>query len=271
MINFSEVLWNPGAPANRSMTPRIPESITLPELSRVPVVTARLTPESRLAVVTEPEGATADRFRVLRTHLRELRSTVSVRVILVTSPLPGDGKSTVALNIAGLLGENGKKDVLLLEADLHHPSQSRTLGIERTPGVAECLEDGLDPLSILRRIDPFGIYLAQSGFIRSSSPSELLQQNQVESLIRDFSKYFEWIVIDTPPVTVLTDALSLSKHADTSLLVVRAGRTPRSTIDESLRLLGPKQVLGILLNGEEGLQKKYSRYAKYYRPKKDSF
>jgi capsular exopolysaccharide synthesis family protein len=196
-------------------------------------------------------------------RLRELWNAGKLRSLLITSPLPEDGKSTIALNLATALAEQGKCTVLLLEADLHKPSLSQHLEIETRPGLAECLEDGLNPMKVVRRLEPLGWYLLSSGKPRSN-PTELLQSENLSGIMQDLSPNFDWILIDSPPVLPLTDALSLARQADASLLVIRAGRTPREALEQTLKLLPPEHVLGVLLNGLEGLNRLYSKYYGYY-------
>jgi len=233
------------------------------EPPQIPVEEAQIRPESRIIFYTEPRSPGADRFRFLRMRLRELWEAGNLNSLLITSPLPGDGKSTVALNLAAALAERGKRQVLLVEGDLHHPTLTQQLGIKPGPGLAECLEAGLSPLSTIRRIEPLGLYLLSSGEPHNN-PTELLQSEALSGIMGELSPYFDWILIDSPPVTPLTDALSLARQTDASLLVARAGQTPREAIEHTLSLLGNEHVLGILLNGVEGLDRLYSKYYGYY-------
>jgi capsular exopolysaccharide synthesis family protein len=236
------------------------------ELPETPVEQVRLRPESRLVYHTDPRSPAADRFRFLRMRLRQLWNIGKLRSLLITSPLPGDGKSTIALNLATAVAERGRRAVLLVEADLHQPSLAQYLGLETGPGLAECLEDGLNPMSAIRRLDPLGWYFLSSGTPRSN-PTELLQSEALAGHVQELSTHFEWILIDSPPVTPLTDALSLAAQTDGTLLVARAGRTAREAIEETLKLLGPERVLGVLLNGIVGLNRLYSKYSQYYGTK----
>src|SRR5579872_1127320 len=95
----------------------------------VPTVVSPVHPESRMVVYTDPRSIGADRFRLARLRLKSLQATKGIKTILITSPLPGDGKSTVSLNLATALCENGKHPVLLLEADVYRPSLDKKLGI----------------------------------------------------------------------------------------------------------------------------------------------
>ncbi|HEY7337731.1 MAG TPA: CpsD/CapB family tyrosine-protein kinase [Bryobacteraceae bacterium] len=222
---------------------------------------------SRLAFVTDPGSAGADRFRFLRMRLQELRVLLDVRSVLVTSPLPEDGKTTVVLNLATALAEGGKRSVLVVEGDLHHPSVAERLGLPLRAGLAECLEDCRDPRSGIRRVRPLDWFLLQAGKA-SVNPTELIQSNSFSAALKQLSTSFDWVLIDSPPVAPLTDAVWLSRQASTSLVVVRAGRTPRQVAQEAVELLGPKKVFGILFNGAERFNRLYSNYHKYYRKKR---
>ncbi len=180
--------------------------------------------------------------------------------------MPEDGKSTIAMSLATNLSEQGQRTVLLIEADLHKPALARSLGLRPRPGLAECLEDGLDPLSQLRKVEPLGWYSLQAGSPRGN-PTELIQSDALKALMERLTPYFEWILIDTPPVLPLTDALSFSRQVDATLLVVRADRTPREAIEQALTVIGRKHVLGIVLNGAEGLGRLYSQYYRHYGKK----
>jgi capsular exopolysaccharide synthesis family protein len=232
-------------------------------LQHIPVEEVRIHSGSRIAIYTDPRGLAADRFRFLRLRLREQADTGKLKRILVTSPLPEDGKSTVALNLATVLAERGKRSVLLLEADLYHATIAQHLGVSARPGLAECLENGLDPMSALRRLEPLGWYLLPSGAAHGN-PTELLQSDRLSGILEALSRHFDWIVIDSPPIGPVTDALSLARHSDASLLVVRAGRTPQEAVTAACTLVGTKHVIGIILNGVEGLNRLYGKnYGRY--------
>jgi capsular exopolysaccharide synthesis family protein len=196
-------------------------------------------------------------------RLHELKSNAKRQTVVITSAKPKDGKSTVAMNLATVLAEKGQHSVLLLEADLHCPIIAATLGVPAAPGLADCLQGSVNPLSAVRRLEPLGWYLLQAGE-RPSNPTELLQTAPVGAVLEKLSTHFEWILIDTPPLAPLSDAVSLSRHADVSLLVVRADHTPLESVDEALALLRPGRVAGIVLNAAEDLNQLYSRYERYY-------
>jgi capsular exopolysaccharide synthesis family protein len=262
MINFSELLWKSSGTREQTRTSAVIASTEIQAISglnHTPIEKVQLNAGGRVALLTDSRSAGADRLRFLRMRLLELRQLAKLKSIVITSPLPEDGKSTVAMSLATTLSEQGQRMVLLIEADLHRPSLAKSLGLQPRPGLAECLEDGFDPLSHLRRVEPLGWYSLQAGNPRSN-PTELIQSEGFKAGLERLAPYFEWILVDTPPVLPLIDALSLSRQADATLLVARADRTPREAIEQALTVIGRKHVLGIVLSGTEGLGRLYSRY-----------
>lgn len=235
-------------------------------LSKTPVEEVELNDSQRIVMASDPRSPGADRFRYLRMRLRELRGKKQLKSLVITSPIPQDGKSTVSLNLATALSERGTRSVLLIEADLHRPSIARSLGIPARPGLAECLENGLDPFAALRKLQPLQWYLLQAGTPKGN-PTEILQSVSTARILESLSPHFDWIVIDTPPLAPLTDALSLAPLVDACLLVMRAGHTPREAMEEALSQLGPGRVAGIVFNGAEGLDLRYAKYSGYYGKK----
>lgn len=234
-----------------------------PELDVITADVAQIERSSRIAVHDDPRGPCADRFRLLRLRLNERWNAETMKTLLITSPLPNDGKSTVALNLATALSERGNRMVLLIGADLHRPALTERLGLPERPGLAECLEDGLKPLSAIRRVEPLGWYLLPAGKARGN-PTELLQGGSIAQIKQELSRHFDWILIDSPPAIPLADVLALKQRSDASLLVIRAGRTPTEMVERSVTLLGRKHVLGMVLNGIEHFDPAYSKYYSSY-------
>jgi succinoglycan biosynthesis transport protein ExoP len=235
----------------------------LPVATEVSPVSA----EGRVVVYSDPRSAGADRFRLVQINLKSLQATKKLKTLLITSPLPGDGKSTAALNLATALSEKGTRPVLLLEADVYRPTLLRRLGLRPWPGLTECYKSGSDPMLAIRRIDPLGFYLLPAGQPVDDAGSSLLQSKFASQLIKGLaSSFFSWILIDSPPTTPVADILVLRAHSDATLLIARAGKTPREAIEESTRNLGRDHIFGIILNGVEGLDRAYSKYYGYGKP-----
>ena len=233
-------------------------------LDQIAIEEVEVRPGSRIVMHTDPRSAGADRFRFLRMCLRELWSAGKLKSLQITSPFPQDGKSTIALNLATALAEGGKRNVLLIEGDLHRPALSEQLGIETRPGLAECVEDSVTLGSALRRIEPLGWYLLTAGELRSN-PTELLQTDAFASVIQRLTPHFDWVLIDSPPIIPLTDAMSIARQTNATLLVAREGHTTRQSIEKAIAMLGRQRVLGIILNAVEGLDRIYSGYYGYSR------
>jgi polysaccharide biosynthesis transport protein len=235
-------------------------------LQDIPATDVVLRPTTRIVFQSEPTSPGADRIRYLRLRLCEPWAAGKRKTVLVTSPLAHDGKSTIALNLATSLAEGGKRTVVLVEADLHHPALLGQLGLPaRSEGLAHCVVNDSNPLSATIRLEPLGWYLLPAGKV-VANPTELLQTKALSSVMQRLSAHFDWILIDSPPVLPLTDAVVLKQHADASLMVVRAGSTPKEAIDEAITLVGRQHVFGIVLNGVEGANSLYLKYANYRPP-----
>jgi capsular exopolysaccharide synthesis family protein len=194
-------------------------------------------------------------------RLRECAHAQNLKTILITSALPQDGKTTVTMNLATALSERGKRAVLVIEGDLHRPCLGERLCVSTNSTLTECLQDHLNPMSAIERIEPLGWYFLSAGEPRKNA-TELLQSPALAGLLQKVSPYFDWILIDSPPVVSITDALLLQLHADASLLVVRAGQTPQATVEQAVQLLGRKKLLGVILNGVS--RSKKNGYGYYY-------
>jgi tyrosine-protein kinase Etk/Wzc len=182
---------------------------------------------------------------------------------LITSALPQDGKTTIALNLATALAEQHAGRVLLIDADLHRGWVEEQLGLPRDTGLSECLSGALTSQPVLRRVAPLGWHLLARGKT-VSNPTELLQAQKFSALLRTLTPQFDWILVDSPPVLSLTDAVALSQVVDGTLLVARAGSTPIKAVEDAVSLLGQKHIVGMVLNGIDKQHQPYSKYSTYY-------
>ena len=232
------------------------------QLLSAPSVQARIGPGSRLVVYTDPRSPGAERFRLIRMSLRNLNVGKAFKSLLVTSALPKDGKSTMALNLATSLAEEGKVRVLLMEADLRRPSLLEHLGMDPSSGLTDVLEGHADASTAIRRVDPLGFFLLPAGH-PADRPTELLQSERFLDLLRECRTSFDWVLLDCPPAFPLADVTALKAHTDGALIVARAGSTPREAVLETVQLFKPGFVVGLILNGADEVDKLYSHY--YYQ------
>jgi Mrp family chromosome partitioning ATPase len=149
---------------------------------------------------------------------------------------------------------------------LHHPTLAESLGLEPEPGLAECLQGEIDVTSAIKRLDPLPWYLIQAGVARRS-PAELFQTDELPAIVGKLKSLFDWVLFDTPPVTLLTDSVSLSRVLDATLLVVRADRTPDDSVEDAISKLDKKRVLGMVFNGSETMNRRFSKYYGKYGKK----
>lgn len=232
-------------------------------LAEVAVERIGLKPGMRVVVCSDASSLGAERFRFLRAQLSHCCTAKKLKTILITSPLPQDGKSLVAVNLATALVGREKSKVLLVEADMRRAGLMQLLGLSNRAGLSECLQEGSDAFTAIRRIEPLGFFLFSAGKL-PANPIELLQSQRFADVMRSLTPHFDWVLIDSPPVSPLADTPVLKTHADGTLLVVRAGITSRESIEEAVQLLGLDHIVGVVLNGAHGLERLYYSYYAYY-------
>jgi capsular exopolysaccharide synthesis family protein len=206
-----------------------------------------------------PDSVVGEALRLLAARVLKLREERQVGCLAVTSPLPGDGKSAVALGLAGALAREADRRILLVEADLRRPSITPTLGLPPSPGLAEWLSGGLDYVP-LRRVEPGGFFLLVAGQAGLERP-EVLGSPRMDSLLRAGRKLFDFVLLDAVPVMPVTDTVLIQELIDGFLLVVRSRQTPRAAIQDALTRLRADKVLGVVLNDHEEYRDSYRSYA----------
>lgn len=190
----------------------------------------------------------AESFRQLRTNLQFANVAGHAKTFVVTSSLPGEGKSTTATNLAIALSEAGQS-VCLVDADLRRPMVGEYLGLERNAGLTTALLGAADINDLLQPWGQDNLYVLTSGQI-PPNPSELLGSDEMKVVLSRLEQAFDTIVVDAPPLLPVTDAAVLSQHAGGVVVVVGAQKTRTQDLEkalETLDLVGAK-VLGVVLN-----------------------
>ena len=211
--------------------------------------------------------AATEAYKLLRTNLMfSFSNEGEGRVIGITSPVQNEGKSLTSCNIAYALAEAGEK-VLLLEADLRKPTVAKKLGLTQSLGLTNMLVSRVDPEDVVQHseIAPY-LDVITSGNI-PPNPSELLSSNRMAQILTQLRKKYAYIVVDLPPVTVVSDALAISKNLDGIALVVRSGISEKKLLDEAMRQLRMVnvRVLGFVFRSNSGEKKTYKKkYYNYY-------
>lgn len=210
------------------------------------------------------EFTATEQYKLIRANLDfTLHEDEKCPVIGITSSMRGEGKSTTAVNLAYVCAEKGSK-VLLIDADLRIPSIAKKLDIESTPGLADLLrvKDA--------KLPQFQSYLMDNWFILPSgdippNPSELLGSNRMESLLEKLKEMFDYIIIDLPPVNIVSDAAAISDYLSGMIVVIRQGYTEKKELERCFRQLklANVKILGCVMNEADSGGGYYNRYRKY--------
>lgn len=188
-------------------------------------------------------------YKSFRTNLRFSLRKEGCRKIIVSSPVPEDGKTTTSTNIAITIAQTNSK-VLLLDCDLRKGRLHNFFNTKSSPGISDCLSGMIDVKEAIYSTTHENLYIMPMGSI-PPNPTELMASKQMEDLIQRLEMEYDYIIMDTPPVNVVSDSLSLVKMVDGVVLVVREGRTSHPNIEGALRKFkfAETNLLGFVLNG----------------------
>jgi capsular exopolysaccharide synthesis family protein len=240
-----------------------PNDTGVDQLSQFQSLRVLATPQSRLVCLTDEASLAAEKFRFLGVRLRQLRQGRPLKKVLITSAIPQEGKSMVAANLACTLARRKPRRTLLVEGDLRRPSLSQIFGLGRIPGICEWLQAEPSPMTSLYYLEGPGFWILPAGST-TNNPLELLQSGRLPELMDQLSTWFDWIIIDAPPVLPLADTSVWTRWADGILLVTRQGTTERRQLQRALEALESKKLIGALLNCSTNTA--HSDYYYHYGP-----
>ena len=214
------------------------------------------------------EFTATEQYKLLRTNLDfTLPEDTHCPIIGVTSSMRGEGKSTTAVNLSYVLAERGSR-VLLIDGDLRIPSIAKKMGIRSTPGLTDLLMGKGAQISEFKSEINANWYIIPSGEI-PPNPSELLGSSRMESILDGLKDMFDYIIIDLPPVNVVSDAVSISSLITGMVLVIREDYTEKKELERCFRQLSLSNVniLGCVMNESKNREGSYGKYRKnrYYR------
>lgn len=192
--------------------------------------------------------AVRESLRMLRTNLQFMNVDDPPRKIVVTSALPGEGKSTVAANLAAALADSGQH-VVLIDGDLRRPTVAESMGVEGSVGLTDVLAGRVEITQALHRVDGMSNLLVLAAGTLPPNPSELLGSERMRALLTDLADHAT-VIVDAPPLLAVTDGAVLTRQADGALIVVTAGRTSYDVVDKAVDVLEKihGHVLGVVLN-----------------------
>ena len=221
--------------------------------------------DSRLVTLTAPNTFAAERYQGLRLKIEQMRQKSDLRVIAVTSPGAGDGKTVTSINLAGVLARDSNLRVLLIDADLRRSSVSAQLGLDAgSPGLADLIARSPKPLAaLIKHPDVCGFDLLPAG-ASAMSVQALFRSDRFATILEEARGLYDYVILDTPPLAPVFDAAVLARAVDGVIVVVAADRTPRRLLAVALDLLDPSKVIGIVFNHDQSPLFGYHQSA--YRP-----
>lgn len=232
-----------------------------------PVTESKL--DYNLVVYHEPRSVEAELFKVLRTNLLFPSEGKPPKSILVTSAIPGDGKSLVSSNLAISIAQGVEEHVLLIDADIRKPSINRYFDIGSTEGLSEYLITGKDVSQKFIKTPIEKLTILPAG-TPPDNPTELLTTQKMKALIKEVTQRYDdrYIIIDSAPPSLAPETSAIANYVDGILIVVRSGKTPRKVVSEVIEQLGKEKIIGVVLNHSDQAVKKYYGYGKSYYEKR---
>lgn len=201
----------------------------------------------------------AEQFRTLRSRLYQLRNTLTIKTLLVTSSIPGEGKTFVSNNLAQAITRQADRRVLLIDADIRCSRLHVPLGAPPAPGLTDYLRGEADELAVIQHGQEGNLCFIPGGN-EVSNPSELLMNGRLKKLIARVAPVFDWVILDSPPCLPVADSILLADLCDGIVMVVRAGTTPAETAQRACQEMQGKNIVGVVLNAVEASH----LYGSYY-------
>lgn len=230
----------------------------------------------RASLALQPDSpfAVRESYKALRTNVMFSLPGTDARCIGISSAEPGDGKSTNALNLAIIFAEIGKK-VILIDCDMRLPTVANALDVPDEPGLSNLLAGQNSASEVIRHVQKYGMDVISAGQV-IPDPTSLLASRQMSALLQELRKFYDYIFLDFPPITTVSDALIVSGQLDGYLLVVRHGKTEKRAINDMMRSmqLADARVLGVIYAGTPLAEKRYygryHNYGSYYAASADA-
>jgi capsular exopolysaccharide synthesis family protein len=217
----------------------------------------------KVVLSPDPDHASVEQYRRLAARLHLAQAEHGIKVVMIASALPGEGKTLTATNLALTLSESYHRDVLLIDGDLRRPSIHEMFRIANVSGLNDGLRSEADrKVPLVRWSDRLTLITAGRP---DPDPMRVLVSEKMKRVITEAAQKFDWVIVDTPPIGLLTDASLFSAMVDTAVLVVQAGRTPHAEIERAVNALGRERIFGVVLNrASAAANPKYAGYEYRY-------
>jgi len=219
------------------------------------------TTEAKLVTDPATANASVEQYRRLATILFQLQAERGIKTVMISSALPREGKTLTATNLALTLAESHKRRVLLIDGDLRRPSLHEVFGIPNTSGLADGLRAETSQLPLIRVTSLLTVLPAGP---LDSNPMAGLTSDRLPAVLREARERFDWVILDSPPVGLLSDASLLAGLVDGVILVVGAGATGYQLVLKAISDLGRDRIIGAVLNRVEEENVGPSQYYRHY-------
>jgi protein-tyrosine kinase len=258
--------WTVAEPTIKSVPerPEHPERPERPERSEarrvapVPPVTLNAAWRDHLANGPHADPVLVEQFRRLAATLHHAQNASGIRIIMLTSASPDDGKTWTALNLALVLSESYRRRVLLIDADLRRPSLANLMDVTDSVGLSDALRAPSDRKLGILQIAP-NLTLLPAGR-PDPDPMGGLTSIRMRQILQEAAAQFDWVILDAPPMNPMADASLLAQMVEGAVFVVRAGKTQYTAVQRSIDALGRDRILGVVLNGVEEMPIEQYRY-----------
>ena len=187
-----------------------------------------------------------EQYRRLAAVLHDAQTSNGLKVVMIASAVPGEGKTLTASNLALTLSESYRQRVLLIDADLRKPTLHQVFQLHAASGLIEGLEAGGDAKLVLRQVSPT-LSILPAGR-PTSDPMAGLTSERMRLLLQEARESFDWVIIDTPPLLLLPDAHLLTTMVDGAVLIIRANSTPHEHVKRAADIIGRQRISGVVLN-----------------------
>ena len=226
------------------------------------VLLPALAGDARLVCLTDQGGMAAEKFRVLGLKLRHMREKRKLKRIVITSSIPEEGKSLIAANLALNQARSKVLSAVLIDGDLRRPELASRFGFHRNlAGLSEVLRGERQLSEVVYKLEGSGLWFLPAG-MTPENPLEVMQSGRLQQLLEQLDAFFDWMIVDTPPVRPLADTPLWMKLADGVLLVTREGVCEKKQLERALEVIDPATMLGVVVNSCSTNEQKYY-YARY--------
>jgi capsular exopolysaccharide synthesis family protein len=256
----------PDADALRQFSHETPGRSTRPEFKAESTKVRTENPQLQARLVsTTPNTVSVEQYRRLAAALHDEQVESELKTVMITSAVPGDGKTLTVVNLALTLAESFERRVLIIDADLRMPALHEALEIPNARGLSEALATKRE-LSFVDVAPHVSVLTAGKP---GRAPLAGLISERMSEIVNECERQFDWVLIDTPPVGVLPDAQVLGRLVGAVILVVGAGSTPSDAVERAVEELGgPDSIFGIVLNRVEERRISGANYYGQYRAKR---